>query len=61
MEKETRGWVVAWVAIVGWFACLFGGMGLLMVDGCLPVQIVGGVLAFGAIAALVWFIDVAGQ
>ena len=61
MNKEKWGWVGAWATIIGWFACLFGGMCLLSIEGCLPLQIVGGVLAFGAIASFVWFLDVAGQ
>jgi len=61
MNQDKKDTIAALGIIIGWFGCLFGGLSLLAVDECIPFQIVGAVLAFGAIGAFIWFLDRAGQ
>ena len=61
MNQDKKNTIAALGIIIGWFGCLFGGLSLLAVEGCTPLQVAGAVLAFGAIGAFIWFLDRAGQ
>ena len=61
MIKDSMDTLIAVAIIALWFLCLFGGLWLTGIDKCLPIQIIGGVLAVGSLASLVWFLDKAGS